>query len=147
MIFDNIANRNYYKDDQNFERIFDVIEQLKDFPKQTITLETNNLFINPVCLTTKQESECVFEAHRTYIDFHYIVEGQEKIIVSNISKLKQKTEYDEISDVEFLEGENAVSCILNPGDFLVCYPHDAHKVAVANGENRDVKKLVGKIRV
>jgi len=133
MIIDNIK----YADTYQEEKIQQVLEILKtinseNFPEQKITIMADEIFINPVSLTSKDESDCIFEAHKKYIDIHYIVSGEEVIQVADVKLLEEHTPYDETKDVLFLTGEYTSCNILKAGDFMVCYPHDAHKVAIKN---------------
>lgn len=148
MIIDKIVYANTYQD----EKIKQILQTLKtisseNFPKEKITIIENEIFINPVTLTSKDESDCIFEAHKRYIDIHYIVSGEEVIQVSDVRSLKEHTPYDETKDIMFLTGDYSSLSILKAGDFMICYPHDAHKVAIKNNTKGNIKKLVGKILV
>ena len=55
---------------------------------------------------------------------------------------------DEEKDVEFYnDGEKKTEFTFKAGEFMVLYPHDAHKPSMAIGEPLPIKKLVFKIRV
>ena len=47
----------------------------------------------------KEEKDCFWEAHRKYLDFHFILEGKENIAVDHINHQKIKEEYNEEKDV------------------------------------------------
>ena len=149
MIFDNIKNRAFYKE-ENLAKVLEVMSIIDEdnFPNERIVIANNDVFINPVTLDCKNENDCIFEAHKKFIDVHYIVSGTEGINVSDIINLSGESDYNQDNDILFYsKGELSVSTILNAGDFLVCYPHDSHKVAIQCTKNPSVKKLVGKIRV
>jgi YhcH/YjgK/YiaL family protein len=149
MILDNIRHYSFYQDSPALAKVLTYMSGIssENFPGESVRLDGDNAFVNPVCFTTKPEDECLFEAHRKYADIHFIVEGCEKIMVSDIDTVTVVKAFKEASDIGFYQGGNGTVCILKPGDFLVCYPHDAHKVAIAVDSPAQVKKLVGKIRV
>ncbi|NCB33135.1 MAG: DUF386 domain-containing protein [Erysipelotrichia bacterium] len=150
MILDRLNHRESYSSIPGLKKILDILNELtaETLSKERIVIDEDHIFINPVSLTTKPKSECIFEAHRKYADIHCILSGTEEIIVSDISDLSIVKPYSEESDVGFYKGMHGTACILNPGDFLVCFPQDAHKVAIAaDGNCREVIKAVGKIKI
>lgn len=150
MILDRLENRQSYVQMTGLYALLDWAAALEGgpLPAAPVRLLGDDLFINPVAFFTKPESECLFEAHRRYADVHIVLEGREEIAVNAPEALQSIQPYDDSRDIGFYCGEGGTRCLLRPGDFLVCFPHDAHKVAVApNGSPAAVKKLVGKIRV
>ncbi len=88
----------------------------------------------------------LFEAHRKYIDLHYIIDGTEQFGYANVDKLTPVTEYDEKDDYILLRGE--VSRItLNKGDFVIAFPEDAHIPALKYKNSEKVKRAVVKIPI
>lgn len=146
MILDKITHRASYSADSRLEKVLAYMAA-GEFPAEQVKLDGDAVFVNPVCFTTKPESECLYEAHRRYADVHFIVEGCEKIIVSDIDAVTVHTPYSEEKDIGFYTCEEGTACVLHPGDFLVCWPQDAHRVAIGPEGPAPVKKLVGKIRV
>lgn len=149
MILDNIRHFAIYDDFQALAKVLSYMSGIssENFPDESVHLDGKNIFVNPVCLQTKPENECLYEAHRKYADIHFIVEGCEKIIVSDIDSVTAVQSFNEERDIGFYTCKSGTICILKPGDFLVCYPQDAHKVAIAVDSPAPIKKLVGKIRV
>lgn len=149
MILDQIRNHAFYAQGSRLGKVLSYMATVtpETFPEATVELERSDAFVNPVCFTTKPEKECLFEAHRRYADVHFIVEGCEKIIVQDIGAVQLHTPYIDKKDIGFYTCDEGTICVLYPGDFLVCYPQDAHKVAIAPGSPAPVKKLVGKIRI
>ncbi len=149
MILDNIRHSVFYFDSPALAKVLSYMSGIssENYPSESVHLDGENIFVNPVCLQTKPENECLFEAHRRYADVHFIVEGCEKIIVGDIDSVAVVQPFSEEKDIGFYTCESGTACILKPGDFLVCYPQDAHKVAIAIDSPAPVKKLVGKIRV
>lgn len=150
MIFDRIARRACYESDAGLAKVLEYLAsaQTAGFPKEGVQLDGDRLFVNPVCFESKPETERLFEAHRKYADVHFIIEGTETIIVKDLDEVENVTPFDEDKDIGFYQAEGGTVCVLHPGDFLVCYAHDAHKPGIAtDGRPMSVKKLVGKIRL
>ncbi|MFI3175208.1 MAG: YhcH/YjgK/YiaL family protein, partial [Bacillota bacterium] len=145
MIFDHISNKNLYR---SFPELHSVLEYLsgladQELPAPNTTLVPDEVYGNPVTLTTKPEAERDYEAHRNYIDVHYIIDGCEKIALTDIANLTTKIPYAAENDVEFFENAPMeATFILQKGHFLLCHPHEAHKVGIMNDAPCDVKKAV-----
>ena len=92
----------------------------------------------------EREADPVFEAHRNFIDIHYIVKGEETFGYNDISHLTVTEEYDPARDVLFLKGHiNEIK--LRAGDFCVVFPEDAHVPCMDCVEGHI--RCVAKIRV
>ncbi len=46
-----------------------------------------------------------------------------------------------------LEGDENSHVVLNEGDFLLCYPKDAHRTAIAVDGSTVIKKAIFKIKI
>lgn len=147
MIFDNLQNRNNYKSIPYIYRALQELKKLEGtFPESTIVYEEGSLFANPVTLTSKPESDCIFEAHKNFLDLHYIVEGVEGIATADVTTLEEKIPYEESKDIGFYQGDADGIYYLKPGQFMICWPSDAHKVAVMQDSPAPIRKIVVKIR-
>lgn len=149
MIFDTIENKDNYK---SFDLLYTALNYLSDMPKNelipgSVTLIEDILLANPVKFISKQENVCLFEAHKRYIDLHYIVNGEEIISTANTSSLIQTTSYELEKDIAFYDGISDGKYLLKPGSFMVCWPNDAHKVGMMNNKPSEVQKIVFKIKV
>ncbi len=148
MIFDSIKNMENYK---NYPELYSVLRFLHELESEALpapdtVIREGTAFCNPVVLTSKDEADCVYEAHRKYIDLHYIVEGSELIRTADPDFLEPLGAYDPEKDIRFFSGSAFGSYVLNSGDFMVCYPSDAHKVAIAPKEPSEIRKIVVKIK-
>lgn len=148
MVFDSICNIQNYKHDSVLYPILCYLKNLKpgELPKPGTVLKEDSAFCNPVIFTTKPEDECVFEAHKKYIDLHYIVKGTEKIATADVKSLREKTAFDWGKDIGFYTGEKTGQYLLHHGDFMVCHPSDAHMVAMMDERPEPVEKIVVKIK-
>ncbi|MDD6057661.1 MAG: YhcH/YjgK/YiaL family protein [Clostridiales bacterium] len=109
-------------------------------------IDGESIYMNLEEFTTMSAEGRDYEAHRRYLDLFYVVEGAEQVDFNFIENMKQ-IDYDAQKDRASFEGESAGSVILRAGDFLICYPNDAHRPAVCVGEPRKIKKAVFKVRI
>lgn len=149
MIFDSIRNRENYKENGKIYQALCYLAEIKRweevFPDTVI--QEGTIVANPVIFVSKEEEECMYEAHEKYIDVHYIMEGVERIATADVSSLQIKTPFSEQRDIGFYQGDESGRYLLKPGEFMVCFPSDAHKVAMMDKTPETVKKIVIKIRV
>ena len=55
-------------------------------------------------------------------------------------------EYVKKDDFLPMDGEKNSSVVLKDGDFLICYPSDGHRTAVAVNGPETIKKAIFKVR-
>lgn len=109
-------------------------------------IDGDRLFVNIVEYETVKAEERFFEAHKHYLDVHIMQEGTEQIDLNFIQNMELK-EFVEKEDFLPVDGEKNSSVILNKGDFLICYPSDGHRTAIAVKESMKVKKAIFKVRI
>lgn len=119
---------------------------LISYEKGSHEINGDNLFVNVVEYTTTTPENRFWEAHKEYIDVHVVLQGKEQIDLNFINNMQLK-EYVQKDDFLPMEGEKNASVILKPGDFLVCYPNDAHRTAVAVEASETVKKVIFKVKI
>lgn len=66
-----------------------------------------------------------YEAHRKYIDIHFLTSGEEEFAWSDIASLTITKDYDPSADYLLLEG-NINRFLMREGMFCICFPEDAH---------------------
>ena len=93
--------------------------------------------------TTKPIEEGFWEAHRRYIDVQYVVNGQELIGFSPISRMKFVS-HDAARDLSVFEGEGDFAT-MQAGNFMVLWPDDAHMPGLQVSGPEMVRKIVFKI--
>lgn len=108
-------------------------------------IDTERLFVNIVEYETTTALRRFWEAHREYLDVHVMLDGQEQIDLNFIQNMEQR-EYVPADDFLPMDGEANGSVILQKGDFLVCYPDDAHRTAIQVKESEKIKKAIFKVR-
>jgi len=110
----------------------------------------DRMFINDNIYDTKpMDKGALHEAHRKYIDAFYMVEGEEMVYVKPTSCIKKITRpYDPEGDALLGTVDGDETAIrLQPGQFLILFPQDAHCPSRNVGEGMRVRKLVGKLAV
>ena len=149
MIFGNLQNLGEYPFlDAQIRECFAYAEahDLMGFEKCSHAIDGERLFVNIVEYTTTTPENRFWEAHRDYLDLHLMLRGAEQIDLNFIQNMEQK-EYIPQDDFLPMDGEKNSAVILRDGDFLVCYPSDGHRTAVAVGEPAAIKKAIFKIRI
>ena len=49
--------------------------------------------------------------------------------------------------MELIGEEKATVNLINKGDFLICYPEDAHRTAIICQQSQTIKKAIFKIKL
>lgn len=149
MIFGNIGNLEEYPFlEDSVKECFHYWKQhdLAAYEKGSYEIQGDRLFVNVVEYSTTAPENRFWEAHRGYLDVHVMIKGREQIDVNFVQNMQQKAYVPE-EDFLPVEGEKNGSVVLSPGDFLVCFPKDAHRTAIAAGEPEQVKKAIFKVRI
>ena len=106
------------------------------------------VFANIVEIEPKSKEEAKLEVHRKYIDIQYVIKGEEKIGVTDISNCTTCIEYDEERDLEFFTiNTNEEFIEIKEGTFAIFYPHDTHKPSISINQPSTVKKVVVKVAI
>lgn len=119
---------------------------LIDYEKGSYEIDGDNLFVNIVEYETTTPENRFWEAHRQYLDLHFMLKGPEQIDINFIDNMIQK-DFVEKDDFLPLIGESNSHVILNEGDFLLCYPKDGHRTAIQAGKPALIKKAIFKIKI
>lgn len=109
-------------------------------------IDGDNLFVNINAYETTQAENRVWEAHRSYLDLHLMLHGKEQIDFNFIANMDQH-DFVEKDDFLPMDGEPNGHIILADGDFLICYPNDAHRTAIAVNGPEKIKKAIFKIKI
>ena len=147
MVIDSISYCDKYTSlHKDFEKVFSFLQQLNENATGTTVLEEGNVWANVIEVKDGLRSAKVFEAHRTFIDIHYILTGEEKFGYANVDRLQTKQSYNMEDDYELLEGEiNAIS--LRGGDFVITFPGDAHIPDFEKINDDKLIRVVVKVRI
>ena len=149
MVFGNIRNIEEYTFlESQVKECFDYAREhdLNAYEKGSHVIDGDRLFVNIVEYTTTEADNRFWEAHREYLDIHVMLAGPEQIDVNFIDNMEQK-EYVPADYFLPMDGDKNGHVVLEDGDFLICYPHDAHRTAVKAGEPAAIKKAIFKVRI
>lgn len=149
MIYGNIKNRSEYAGlDKQIQACFEYAQahDMSALPKGSHEINGEDLFVNIVEYETTTAENRFWEAHRHYLDLHLMIRGAEQIDLNFIENMTQK-DFVEADDFLPMDGGAKSSVVLDEGDFLICYPHDAHRTAIAVGAPQQIKKAIFKIRI
>ena len=111
---------------------------------QRVELQGDQVYCTRFTYETIPQEESFFEAHRRYLDIHIMVEGEERVDMNRPEDLKL-TDAQEGNDFYAYQGESWHSTVLKPGEFLVVFPGDAHRIKVQVDGPRTVSKAVFKV--
>ena len=104
-----------------------------------------NLAADIQAYTSKPESECRFESHHAHFDIQYVAEGREYFCVCPIDGLTVTESHPE-RDTYFYTAPDAYGrVLLNPGDFIIVIPEEAHMPKCAVDSPEKVRKVVIKV--
>ena len=111
---------------------------------QRVELKGDLVYCTRFTYETIPQEESFFEAHRRYLDIHILVEGEERVDMNRPEDLKL-TDAQEGNDFYAYQGESWHSTVLKPGEFLVVFPGDAHRIKVQVDGPKTVSKAVFKV--
>ena len=151
MVFGNIRDlKDYSWLEEGVQNAFRYAQEHADeligYEKGRHDIDGDNLFVNIVEYETTTPENRFWEAHREYLDLHFMLRGPEQIDINVIDNMEQK-EYAPADDFLPLFGDPNSHVVLNQGDFLLCYPKDAHRTAVAVDGPTVIKKAIFKIKI
>ena len=95
---------------------------------------------------TITDDESFFEAHENFLDIHLMLSGCERVEIASPAALRQFESKPE-NDFYAYHGEGTHKLVLAPGDFLVVWPDDAHKIKMMVEHPETVTKAVFKVKI
>ncbi len=119
---------------------------LLTYEKGSHSIDGERFFVNIVEYTTTAAENRFWEAHKNYLDVHLMLRGKEQIDLNFVQNMDVK-EFVEKDDFLPMEGEKNSSVVLEDGDFLICYPSDGHRTAVAVQKPETIKKAIFKVQI
>ena len=150
MILDQLVHwRRYAPLSPHFAKAFAYLEQPAPRAPGRQEIDGEDVYAIVVHHLTTPIADRLFEAHRRYLDIHYVTSGTEALYWTPLASLTEiKKPYDEAAD----EGlyslvPNPQSLSLEPGRFAIFFPEDGHIPLCAAKEPSSVEKVVIKVRV
>lgn len=150
MILDKLENADrYFGCAEGLEQAFRFLmdNELDELPACKIRVDGDDLFVNILDFTGKEEADCKMEAHKDYIDIQLIVNGEgEKMGWKPQEDCREiLTEYNEQKDVEFYKDKAESMFFVPEGSFAIFFPEDAHQPGIAPGQT--YRKVIAKVKV
>lgn len=110
-------------------------------------IDGDRIFANVMSFETQVAENKQGEVHRQYIDFQYLICGEERIDISlKLNECFPATDYDSDNDFTLVETmPNFSSLILKSGMFLAIFPFQPHKPGCVVTSSMTIKKVVIKI--
>ena len=149
MIIDRLSNSSPF-----FElpkRLARALEYLRATDMRSVALgrhdlDGDHLFALVQEYTTRTADQCVWEAHRRYIDVQFVVTGAERMGIASLEQMREREAYDSARDVAFFEpGSEFVT--IRAGMFAIFGPEDVHSPCHVAGQPGLVRKVVVKAAV
>lgn len=130
-----------------FVTLFDYVKthDLTTVPTGRIELQGDDLFINVAEPTLKEAEDQVLEVHQQYIDIHIPLTATEVIGWRNIDELDAPdAPFNTTDDFAVYSAPASTYVEVQPGEFLIVYPEDAHGPIIGEGT---LRKLIAKVRL
>jgi biofilm protein TabA len=143
MILDKLEYSKFYLPiHPSFEKAFAFlsINKRESLPVGCIEINGEDSYAVVQEYITKLPNEGIWEAHRKYLDIHYIVEGVERIGIAPISQMELGV-YNPERDFQSMTG-NGQMIELYEGSFVIFFPQDAHMPGLATDSRTPVRKIV-----
>lgn len=121
-------------------------EFLSSVGEKRVELKGSDVYATRFTYETIPPEESFFEAHLKYLDIHIMLEGSERVEIAPPDKLTE-IERKEANDFYAYRGVGDYKLVLAPGDFLVVFPGDAHRIKMQVDGPETVTKAVFKIRI
>lgn len=130
------------------KQLFDYVKShdLSAVPAGRIALAGDDLFINVSDARLVGRGEQKLEVHRAYMDVHIPLSGRETIGWRSLSDIASAPEapFDTAGDFALYALPATAYVNVQPGEFLICFPEDAHAPVIGEGT---LRKLIAKVRL
>lgn len=152
MIIDTITNASRYRGlHEGIDLVLDAVASYdaENFRSGRVSLDGDAVFLNFASYETHAVTDALTEAHRSYIDVMYMVEGRETVWVKPTDRLAHITaSYDPDGDALLAKTDSdAIPVRLEKGSVLILFPWDAHAPGCHAEGACPVKKIIGKVRM
>ncbi|MCQ2348146.1 MAG: YhcH/YjgK/YiaL family protein [Paludibacteraceae bacterium] len=149
MILDKLENADlYFEVVPRFREFMEFYNanDLEELPACKLKLQGDDLFVNIMDFTGKEEKDCKMESHRDYIDIQIPVNGDEMMGWKAQEDCQQvASEYNEDKDMALYNDPQTATIMVPKGHFVVFFPSDGHRPGIAPGKK--YRKLIVKTRV
>lgn len=147
MIIDSLKNAERYEYlNPLFKKAFEYIKTINpaSFPAGKIELEGADLFVNASDGEMKRKENAPLETHIQYIDIQVPLNTAETFGWKDAEKCTSVTiPYDQEKDIAFYSDKPSTYFTLQPGEFAIFFPEDAHAPFIGEGK---IQKLIIKVK-
>lgn len=110
-----------------------------------VELDGKNLFASVTESTLKNTVDAKLEVHNEYIDIQIPVSKAETFGWSPRADMKDESApFDTEKDIQFFKDKSSMQFTLQPGNFAVFFPQDAHAPCIGEGK---IIKIVIKVKI
>ena len=130
-----------------FDAAFQYLRSIKtaELVEGKIEIKGDDLFAIIASPGTLIDENPKLEAHKVYIDIHYIIEGTELFGWKSISECDQPIDsFNDEKDYILYDNKDFSTIKLTKGSFVIVFPEDAHAPGI---ETTNLKKVVLKIKI
>lgn len=149
MIYTELSDvNNYMGTHKNLDKALEYIttRNLLELSPGKNEVDGEEIYVNRMSYQTLEEKDSLFEAHVDYIDIHLVLEGSENILVADIRNMTEVKRELENDFIEY-QGKREAICNMKQGKVLILYPSDAHMVKVKDEIEKQVDKVVVKVKI
>lgn len=146
MILDTLDNLKHYAGVHRYVRtILEFLNNhnLAEMPIGKVMIAKDSLYVNVCDSAAKTKSEARLETHNKYIDLQIPLSAPEQHGWTPRAVLPE-AEYDKKNDISFYEGEAEKYFTVQPGQFVIYLPGDAHAPAISE---TGLRKAIFKLKV
>ena len=137
MILDRLSHaERYHPLHPLFARAFHFLRTvpLTDLSAGDHTIEGESLYVSIARREGAPPAEAVLEAHRKYVDIHYVIAGIDTIGWKPVLECSSvRKPYEEKDDVELFDDPPASWASVEPGAFAIFFPGEAHAPMISSG--------------
>lgn len=148
MILDSLDfSRRWHPLHPGFPAAFDFLRQASAAPPAPgkYVLEPERLWVMVEAGQGRTRGGAPLEFHRRYIDIQLVLAGTETMGWAPLAEVTaRQANFDRDRDIGFLTTPSRTWFSLNPGEFTIFFPHDAHAPLAGEGP---VCKAVAKVAV
>ncbi len=138
MILDQLGQAKLYANlNRGFGQAFEFLRQpkLAELPLGRHEIDGERVYATISRQAGRVRAEAKLEAHRQYIDIHYLLAGSEELGWRSTPTCQvNETDFDPERDFELFQDAPCTWFSVVPGQFLIFYPADAHIPLVGSGE-------------
>jgi biofilm protein TabA len=152
MIYDQLSKIHTYKGiSGNLDTAIDYIasQEIGELAEGAHHIDGDNVVVHIKSYETGDPKTIKYEAHRKYIDIHFVVDGKEGCFYTPLEDLQSSEPFDENGDTGLYSDPagTEVAVPLTPGVFALFFPHDGHKPSCELEGKLSLRKVIVKVAV